>query len=258
MLSARNITLTLGHNTVLHDTCFDAAPGEVTAICGPNGSGKTSLLRCLSGDLPHGGRVTLNGEDISTLEPWQLAARRGVLPQASQLAFPFTTLELVEIGLSHARAPAEGAALRALARTGLAHHAERPVNTLSGGQQQRAHLARVLAQVGSPVGPDSPRWLLLDEPVSALDIAHQLQVMQIARDFADAGGGVVAVMHDLNLTAMFADSVTLMAGGRPLASGTTADVMTSDTLGKAYGCTLRVGSAPPPGTPFVLPQTATA
>ena len=132
---------------------------------------------------------------------------------------------LGKIGLSRGRAAGQTrAAMQALARVDLAHHAGRPYQSLSGGEQQRAQLARVLAQVGAARDADGPRWLLLDEPVSALDIAHQLEVMQIARDFADAGGGVVAVMHDLNLTAMFADRIVLLAEGHVLSAGTVAEV----------------------------------
>ncbi len=257
MLEAHDITVRLGRNEILQGVSFTAEPGHLTAICGPNGSGKTTLLRALTGDLPYPGSVTLNGHDIARLHPWELASMRGVLPQASALAFPFTVLEVVEIGLSRGRAAGKSrAALQALARVDLAHHAARPYQSLSGGEQHRAQLARVLAQVGAPTDEDGPRWLFLDEPVSALDIAHQLEVMQIARDFADAGGGVVAVMHDLNLTAMFADHIALLSRGQVLAAGRVTEVMTSDTLSRAYGCQLRVGAAPPPGTPFLLPHAA--
>ena len=257
MLEARDISVRLGRSVIVHGVDFAAKPGQLTAICGPNGSGKTTLLRAMTGDVPCTGTVTLNGRDIAHLAPWELAAMRGVLPQASALAFPFTVLEVVEIGLSRGRAAGQTrAAMQALARVDLAHHAGRPYQSLSGGEQQRAQLARVLAQVGAPTDADGPRWLLLDEPVSALDIAHQLEVTQIARDFADAGGGVVAVMHDLNLTAMFADRIVLLAEGHVLSAGTVAEVMTSETLSRAYGCRLQVGTAPPPGTPFLLPHAA--
>ncbi|APZ51710.1 heme ABC transporter ATP-binding protein [Salipiger abyssi] len=258
MVTATDLTVTLGRNTVLEGVDFHAAPGQLTAICGPNGSGKTTLLRALTGDLPFRGTVELNRQDIATLPAWALASIRGVLPQASALAFPFTALEVVEIGLARGRAGGDTrAALQALARVDLAHYASRPYQSLSGGEQQRVQLARVLAQVAEPIAEDGPRWLFLDEPVSALDIAHQLEVMQIARDFADAGGGVVAVMHDLNLTAMFADRIALLSRGHVLAAGPVAEVMTTDTLSRAYGCRLRVGAAPAPGTPFILPHAAT-
>lgn len=257
MLRANDITVTLGKATVLDRLQFRAATGALTAIVGPNGSGKTTLLRALTGDVPYGGQITLNGADIAALKPWELAEMRAVLPQASALAFPFSVLEVVQIGLHRGTAgAAEAVPMQALARVGLADYAQRLYQELSGGEQQRVQLARVLAQVWEPCPYGAPRWLFLDEPVSALDIAHQLQVMQIAKGFAEAGGGVVAVMHDLNLTAMFADQITVLSKGRVAAIGTPQEVMTDDVLSNAYGCALRVSHAPPPGMPYLLPHAA--
>ena len=131
--------------------------------------------------------------------------------------------------------------------------AGRLVQELSGGEQARVHLARVLAQIWEPVTGQGPRWLFLDEPVAALDIGHQLTVMRLARSFADAGGGVVAVMHDLNLSAMFANRMALIVGGRLAASGHPSEVLTDDHLSCAYGCPLRVNRAPSTG-PWLVPQ----
>ena len=119
-------------------------------------------------------------------------------------------------------------------------------------------LARVLAQVWEPVADGQPRWLFLDEPVSSLDIGHQLQVMDRARDFARQGGGVIAVMHDLNLTALYADQVIVLAEGRAIATGSPTTVLTDDILSRAYGCQLRVSAPPPVGVPYILPHAATA
>lgn len=258
MLKAENITVTMGQNTILHGVTFTAKPGAVTAIVGPNGSGKTTLMRALTGDVESSGIVCLNADDITTLRPWELAARRAVLPQASSLAFPFTAIEVVRIGLHQGTSgDGEYLAKAALNRVGLYHYADRFYQELSGGEQQRVQLARVLAQVWQPVQNGKPRWLLLDEPVSSLDIGHQLEVMEIMRDFAQGGGGVVAVMHDLNLTALYADAVTMMCEGMVLATGSPADVLTDATLSHAYGCQIRANQAPNAGTPFVLPHTAT-
>ncbi|MEM9576552.1 MAG: heme ABC transporter ATP-binding protein [Pseudomonadota bacterium] len=259
MVIAHGISVALGPSVILDQMTFRAAPGRLTAIVGPNGSGKTTLLRALTADIPYRGRITLNGTDITVLKPWELAEMRAVLPQASTLAFPFTVLEVVQIGLHRSgTGDAYDVPMRALAQVGMAQYAHRYYQELSGGEQQRVQLARVLSQVWQPCPRGSTRWLFLDEPVSALDIAHQLQVMQIAKDFAAAGGGVVAVMHDLNLTAMFADQVTVLSDGKTAASGPPAEVITDDVLSRAYGCTLRVGHAPPPGTPFLLPHAARA
>lgn len=252
-VAVRNLSARLGGCLILGDVSFTAEAGEVTAIVGPNGSGKTTAMRCITGDLAYGGNVAINGRDVTTYRPWELAAIRAVLPQASTLAFPFTVLEVVRLGLmSGASADREEVASRALARVGLAGFEGRFYQELSGGEQARAQLARVLAQVWHPLPDGAPRWLLLDEPVASLDIAHQRVVMALARDFAAEGGGVVAVMHDLNLTAGFADRMVLLAGGSVLGEGPPNHVMTDATLSEAYACDVRVGVTPP--TPFLLPQ----
>lgn len=258
-LVAENIRVRYGRREALRGVSLTAEPGEVTAIVGPNGSGKSTLLGAIDGTLPHQGHVRLNGLDVSGQPAWKLAAPRAVLPQASRLAFPFTVIEVVRIGLQAGTAgDRPEVPMQALARVGLAHYADRLFQDLSGGEAQRVMLARVLAQVWAPVEDGAPRWLLLDEPVSSLDIAHQLQVMEIARDFARGGGGVLAVMHDLNLTALFADRIAVLAEGQLVAFGTPAEVLTDDTLSRAYGCALRVSAPPPADIPFVLPHAASA
>jgi iron complex transport system ATP-binding protein len=256
-LTATDIRVALAGTPVLHGVGFRAEPGEVTAIVGPNGSGKTTLLRAMTQDLPYAGEIRLDGANIAAMPGWRLAARRGVLPQASRIAFPFTVLEIVRLGLmAAAEPPPESRASDALARVGLAGFEGRFYAELSGGEQQRAQLARVLAQVWDPVGPDGPRWLFLDEPVSSLDIGHQLEVMDVMADYAARGGGVVAVMHDLNLTAIYADRVAMLSQGRIVAHGTPAEVLTDETLTRAYGCALRVNAAPAPPATYLLPHMA--
>ncbi len=257
MLRARNLTVHYGKRQVVHGIDFAAAPGQLTAIVGPNGSGKSTVLKALSGEQPFSGQVHLSGQDVASARSADLAARRAVLPQFTPLAFPFTVLEVVRLGrrpgLSQNGDQIVQAALR---RVGLNGYQGRLFQQLSGGEQQRVQLARALVQVWQPVGEDGPNWLLLDEPVSSLDIGHQLQIMQVARDFADAGGGVVAVMHDLNLTAMFADCVTLMSAGQVASHGPPETVFADQILSKAYDCRISV-SIPPAKGPFILPQSAT-
>ncbi|MFW5641892.1 MAG: heme ABC transporter ATP-binding protein [Roseicyclus sp.] len=257
MLSATDIHVSLAGASVLRGVSLEARPGQLTVIAGPNGSGKTTLLRAMTQDLSYRGTIRLDGEDIARLPGWRLATRRAVLPQASRIAFPFTVLEIVRLGMMSAASPAPmSRASEALARVGLAGFEGRFYQELSGGEQQRTQLARVLTQVWEPVGPEGPRWLFLDEPVSSLDIGHQLEVMDLMADYARAGGGVVAVMHDLNLTAMYADRVILLAEGQCLAAGPPRDVLTDGILGRAYGCALRVNAAPPAPATFLLPHMA--
>lgn len=260
MLKATDITVSLGGRTILNGIQFTGRAGEVTAIVGPNGCGKTTLMKAMTAEVPYGGTVELDGCDIAKMKGWDLAARRAVLPQSVQVAFPFTVLEILALGLCAGIGSARRDRPReALERVGLAGFEGRPYQALSGGEQQRVQLARVLLQVWEPVVNDVARWLFLDEPVSSLDIGHQLEVMQIAREFADSGGGVITVMHDLNLTAMYSDRVVLIHAGRILSAGSPMAVLNDDTLSKAYQCRLRVNQTPPEGpNRFLLPHVAGA
>lgn len=256
-MQAFDITVKLGSRTILHGVDFAAEPGRVTAIVGPNGSGKTTLLRAMTGEIAHTGRVLLNGQDTATLKPWELAAIRAVQPQSTSIAFPFTVLEIVRLGLSAGLSAGEtDLPMQALEAVDLGGFAGRFYQDLSGGEQQRVQLARVLTQVWQPVVDGTPRWLILDEPVASLDIGHQFTVMDLARRYAAAGGGVVAVMHDLNLTAMYADRVQILSKGRTAGAGPVGEVLTDQRLSEVYGCPLRLSTVPPAAELFLLPQTA--
>jgi iron complex transport system ATP-binding protein len=254
-LEARHLQVRLGQVTILDGVTFDARAGEITAIVGPNGSGKTTLLRALTGEVQVGGSIVLNDRRIDTLQGWELASMRAVLPQSTPLAFPFTVAEVVRLGLSASTSgrDQEAIAAAALSAVDLVGHAGRFYQELSGGEQQRVQLARVLTQVWDPVGPAGPRWLFLDEPVASLDIAHQIAVVEIARAYAARGGGVVAVMHDLNLTAMYAARVTVMSGGLVAGAGPGDEVLRDELLSSVYGCPIRLGVTPEKGS-FFLPQ----
>ncbi len=254
-LIATGIHLSLGRKEVLRGVDFRAEPSQFTAIVGPNGSGKTTLLRALTGELAAQGQITLNGHAIGATPPERMAQIRGVLPQATALSFPFTVAEVVRLGHDARGARADALILAALEKVDLGGFAGRYYQQLSGGEQQRVQLARVLVQVWQPLTEDGPRWLFLDEPVSSLDIAHQLTVMRLASDYAKRGGGVIAVMHDLNLTAMFADRIALLAAGQMVVQGSPAEVLTDHSLSAAYGCKLAVNTAPAQGI-WILPHAA--
>jgi iron complex transport system ATP-binding protein len=261
MIEARDVSVSIAGKQIISGVNFDIKPGDLAAIVGPNGSGKTTFLKALSGDLRHTGRVVMNGHDMSVMKPWEAASVRAVLPQATALSFPYTVREIVKLGLMSGRSGAlagEDQRLpeRALSKVDLDGFAGRFYQELSGGEQQRVQLARVLCQVWAPVLDGVPRYLFLDEPVSSLDIKHQLIIMNIARDFANRGGGVVAILHDLNLTAMFADRIFVMHRGRLAAAGSPQEVLSDDLISKVFECRLKVGALPANGMPFVLPQSA--
>jgi iron complex transport system ATP-binding protein len=260
MIELSNLSVQLSGKPVVDGINFLARAGELTAICGPNGSGKTTTMKAISGELRYAGSARINGDEIADLEPWKLASIRGVLPQASTISFPFTVREIVRMGLTTGRNRqpelSDRIAAGALAAVDLAGFEGRFYQELSGGEQQRVQLARVLCQIPEPVVDGKPCWLLLDEPVSSLDISHQLAIMRLAKSFCRLGGGVVAVMHDLNLTALFADQMALLKSGRLAAFGPVKDVLTDGHLETVFGCKLRVNLVPKDETPFVLAHSA--
>ena len=262
MINVSNLSIRLGGKNVVEDVSFTAEAGTMTAICGPNGSGKTTTMKAISGELAYQGAVQINGAEIRGLQPWQLAEMRGVLPQASAISFPFTVREIVRMGLTSGRnrhpEQADRIASEALASVDLGGFEGRFYQELSGGEQQRVQLARVLCQISEPVIDGKPCWLLLDEPVSSLDISHQLTIMTLAQRFCQRGGGVIAVMHDLNLTALFADRMVLLKTGRLQAAGPIKTVLTDQHLQHVFGCNLRVNRVPADDAPFVLAHSALA
>lgn len=262
MIEVDTISVSLSGREVVRELSFAARPGELTAIIGPNGSGKTTTLRAISGERDFTGRVTFNGRDLTKMSARDLALERGVLAQSISLGFPFKVREILEMGIVagdvHDRAEAEAIMARALEAVDLRGFENRTATALSGGEQARMHMARVFCQISSPMRDGRPRWLYLDEPVASLDVKHQLAIMTLARRFAREGGGVLAVMHDLNLTAMFADKVLMLKGGRSLAMGTPAEVFTEDNLESVYGCPLSVTHGPGQGEIRILPIHAAA
>ena len=221
-------------------------PGRVTAILGPNGAGKSTLLAMLSGQrTPRSGHVWMGGQPVSGKGAQALARQRAVLPQDTAVAFDFTVQEVVEMGrFPHRQQPSRHEArivTEAMQATGVAHLAGRSINTLSGGERARSHLARALAQIWEPLpgsAAGTTRWLLLDEPTAALDLAHQHHTLALVRRWAvEQGVGVVAVLHDLNLALRYAHDSLLLAPGLagPRSVHATAHLLTPATIAQVWG-----------------------
>jgi iron complex transport system ATP-binding protein len=254
MLEVQDLSVTLSGRPLLRGVSFVARPGTVTAVIGPNGAGKTTLLRALTGDVGHRGAVRLNGLDPARTPARRMARFRAVLAQSTQVAFPFTVEEIVRMGTEGGTGPADAdLPAQMLAEVGLAGYGARPYQLLSGGEQARVQLARVLAQARQVLTPDGPAWIFLDEPVANLDLSCQTLAIRLARRFADSGGGVLMVLHDLNLAAMAADQVVLVSGGTVRAAGSPEAVLADDILSAAYGCGVRMNRLPEAG-PWLLPQ----
>ncbi len=256
MIKAHEVSVIRGGRRLLDSVSLTLQPGCFTVVIGPNGAGKSTLLKVFCGELaPDQGAVSYQDRPIRTLSALELAAERAVLPQSTALSFPFTALEVVRMGaIAHGSLEPGLAARQALARVGLAGFDGRDYNALSGGEQQRVQLARVLAQMPEPVANGRPRAIFLDEPTASLDIGHQISVLELARDFARRGGSVLAILHDLNLAAEFADHLAVLHQGRLVAEGSVANTLTDHVVSTVYGIAGAVGRTPPPGTPYVLPQ----
>jgi len=261
MIKVENLSVRLNGRPILHGISFTAKPGQLTAVIGPNGSGKSTLLKAMCRDHAYDGQISIGGRDLASMSLVEAATLRAVLPQSSALPFPFTVREVVSLGLSAGRPGIAIDKLRrlpelALDAVDLTGFGGRFYGELSGGEQQRVQLARVLCQVWLPVLDGQPRYLFLDEPVSSLDVKHQLMIMDVARRFAEAGGGVIAILHDLNLAAMYADHIVAIRAGRVAGSGAPAAVLTDSLIADVFDCPMRVNITPNPGMPFVLPQSA--
>ncbi len=244
---------------VVHDVTLAVPTGRTTAVVGPNGCGKSTLLRGLGRLLrPRGGGVVLDGRDIASLPTKEVARTVGLLPQSPIVPEGVSVLELVERGrhphlglLRGWSRHDEAAVAAALERTDLVHLAGIPVDSLSGGQRQRAWIAMVLAQQ-TPV-------MLLDEPTSFLDVAHQLDVHDLVRRLCDDEGvTVVMVLHDLAMAARYADHLVAMRDGRVVAEGPPAQVVTPEVIEEVFGVTATVLADPASGAPVVIPRRRTA
>mgnify|MGYP002713115570 CR=1 FL=1 len=232
-LIAEGLAVNLTGKMLISDVALTITPGKILAIVGPNGAGKSTLLKVLVGELkPMQGSVRVEDRLLSAWGKRDLAQIRAVLPQNSTLSFGFTAAEVVLMGRIPHLTGGESyddriIATEAMAMTHTDHLAERIYTTLSGGERQRVQLARVLAQIWEG---KASRYLLLDEPTNNLDLSHQHSTLMIARQFAQRGVGVLAVLHDLNLAAQYADTVLVLKGGRVLAEGKPDKVFTPQII----------------------------
>lgn len=223
-LTASNLTL----SGRLADISCTLRPGTITAICGPNGAGKSSLLSALAGLLAiESGQVLLDEAALATIPPRERAKAIGYLPQDGEIAWDVAVCNLVALGRLPHRDAGEEPVQRAITALDLGHLADRPVSTLSGGEKARALLARVLA--------GEPRWILADEPLAALDLAHRFTLIEHLRSAAKAGAGVVLVVHDLALAMNHADHVLVLDAGRLVAEGNPAVALAPEVIASVFG-----------------------
>jgi len=253
MIRVTSVAKSYDGAAVLRDIGFEVREGESFGIIGPNGSGKTTLLRLISGlDRPDAGDALLAGRPVSSYKRKELARWLAVLQQDALPPIGFTVREVVEMGrypfqnwLGEERGAAEALIDEVLGSMGLSSLADRPVDRLSGGERQRVALAKAMAQ--------QPKVLLLDEPTTYLDIGYQIQLMDVIRAWQRRSPlTVVAVLHDLNLAAMYCDRLMLMHGGRAVCLGSPREVLTAERIRDVYGADATIVAHPTNGAPQIM------
>ena len=254
-LAAEGLTLAYGSRTIIDDLDVEIPAGRITAIIGANGCGKSTLLKALARLIPpKQGRVVLDGKALHTLHSKEIARTLGLLPQSPIAPEGIAVTDLVGRGrhphqkmLARWNAHDYQIVAESLVATGTAELADRAVDELSGGQRQRVWIAMALAQ--------ETGILLLDEPTTFLDVAHQVDVLDLLTDLnRERGTTIVMVLHDMNMAARYADHLFAMRDGAIVASGTPAEVITRECIGTVFGLDVTVITDPVSGTPIVLPR----
>ena len=252
-LSLTHVQASLGGTRVIRDVSLEVRDSAFIGLIGPNGAGKTTLVRAIAALIPHEGTIDLDGQAVATMEPRVRARAIAYLAQGAGSHWPLEVSRLVALGrlphLAPFRAPApedEAAIARAMQLADIESFGGRDVLTLSGGERARVLLARALA-VEAPL-------LLVDEPVASLDPYHQIGIMEVLRAYAGAGRTVIAVLHDLSLSARYCDRLVLLDEGAVKADGRPEDVLTPENLEAVYRIRAIIGGE---GERFVLPLART-
>ena len=255
MINLEDLSLSYdGKTIIVHEIDLRIDARSITALVGPNGCGKSTLLRGISRLLkPVTGSAYLDGREIHTMGAKELAKRLGILPQAPVAPEGLTVHELVAQGryphqswLRQWSHDDERIVLEALETTNLTEFADRPVDTLSGGQRQRAWIAMALAQ--------ETEVLLLDEPTTYLDMAYQVDVLDLLAELHERGRTIVMVLHDLNQAARYADTIVALRDGEIVTNGTPTEVVTPEIVREVFGLSTQVVNDPVTGTPMCIPM----
>lgn len=256
MLEVNNLSYRIQNRKLLDGVSFQAKPGKLLAIVGANGAGKSTLLKLCTRELTASdGEVWLRSQAINAYSAKDLSLFRAVLPQQNAVVFPFLVSELVLMGRYphfefHPSEHDYYIAEMALKKVGMWAFASRIFTTLSGGEQQRVQLARVLAQIWDV----EQGILFLDEPTTGLDLLHQHQMLELAREFTQKGFCVVVILHDLNLAAQYADQIVMLREGQVETAGTPRDVMTAATILRVFKLKVWLIEHPEMNCPMVVPQ----
>lgn len=259
MIQANNISVQVTGKKIVDQVSLSIEPGILTTVIGKNGAGKSSFIKAICNDLTHSGEVTLNNKPIKDYNLNELAKIRAVVSQKVSMEFNFSVREMVGIGRSPyfnvlLTKQDEQVIINSLEKADALHLIDQSYTTLSGGEQQRVQFARALAQIWDKIERNEPSYLLLDEPLASLDVAHQHEMMSLLRQLCKKKAGILIVIHDLNLAAQYADYVHLLKNGKTVQHGLAGDVLTTETLSFAFDYPLSVISHPDKRNSLIIAQ----
>ena len=254
MLNLSLVSVNKGSKCLLHNIDLSISPGELSIILGPNGAGKSTLLNCMIGaELKYQGQIQFENIELKQWPIKDLSKKRAVLSQLAGITFPFTALEVVQMGIQEDAIVKDSRilCLDALDKMGVASLAHIAYPLLSGGERQRVQIARAFVQLASSE-QGKPQYLFLDEPTSALDLHHQLQLMQQLQTLAKKGLAIVCVLHDLQLAAQYADKIILLKEGNLMGVGKASELLTEANIESLYRVPNHIIAHPSSGRPMVL------
>lgn len=258
MISVNNISVQIGSTKILDDVSMKMPHGKLSILVGTNGAGKSTLLKAICANIePEKGTIYFDGASLSNIKADEIARKRAVVLQKSHLSFSFTAFEIVLMGRTPHTNGFEGEkdyqiAEDCMKKLQVEHLRDRQFPTLSGGEQQRVQLARALAQIWDCIAENKPCYLLLDEPTSSLDIAHQHQLLSLLREMAQAGVTIFVILHDLNLAAQYGDLIHVMKKGKCIASGPANTIFQPDVIENAFECPVKIMHNPHFDCPLII------
>ena len=257
MIRANNISVQVTKRKIVDQVSISIEPGILTAVIGKNGAGKSSVIKAICNDLAHSGEVTLDNKPIQDYNLNDLAKIRAVVSQKVTMEFNFSVREMVGIG----RSPYFNVLLtkrdediikNSLEKADALHLIDQSYITLSGGEQQRVQFARALAQIWGRIEQEEPSYLLLDEPLASLDVAHQHEMLSFLQELCKKNTGVLIVIHDLNLAAQYSDCIHLLKDGKTVQQGSVEEVFTTETMSFAFDYPLDIISHPNKQNPLII------
>ena len=249
-IRCESIDINLNKREILKNISIEVNEKEILSIIGPNGAGKSTLLKSLAGDInPINGNIFYDEKKINQIDIQERAFTRSVMSQLQPIAFDFSVKEIVEMGWvdrgeSEYADQFDDAVNEVIRKCGVKDLIDRNFNTLSGGEQRRIHFARTLLQLWRPSNSNDPKYLFLDEPTANLDLTYEIKLLNIVKEVAQEGAGVMLVLHDLNLAAKFSDKVAILKGGSLIDIGLPKDVLKSTLLSEIYEIDVEVKNDP--------------